>query len=229
LLIDGRAERDGGIVTFSGPIEMALIRGTDVFAVDTSGVDVDVDLPWYLDILLFFTGPIGGILTLGLGALIGEAILSSKDTSSGEVHADLAAIPNLVRGGIANTLRSELDVLTEALHVEGDFGELAVMSSNDQSIIEDGSLGVFAQVLMNPISDLIIDGVYSKQLRRFAEFRLAGGRQFSASELSRFVDGEMITTPGYHAVHRVFGDELRFMRADPDDALANNLSERFTE
>jgi hypothetical protein len=229
LLVDGRAERDGGVVTFSGPIDMALIRGTDVFAVDTSGVDVDVDLPWYLDVLMFFTGPVGGILTLGLGPLIGEAILASKDTSSGEVHASLASVPGLVRGGIARTLASELDVLTEALHVEGEFGELAIMSSNDQSLIRGGSIGVFAQVLVNPISDLIIDGVYSNELRRFAEFRLAGGRQFSSPELSRFVDAEMITTPGYHAVHRVAGEELRFMRADPDDALANNLLERFTE
>ena len=87
LLIDGRAERDGGVVTFTGPIEMSLIRGTDVFAVDTSGIDVDVDLPWYLDVLMFFTGPVGGILTLGFGPLIGEVVLATQGTSSGEVHA----------------------------------------------------------------------------------------------------------------------------------------------
>ena len=126
-------------------------------------------------------------------------------------------------------MATELAVLTEALQVEGEFGELTLMSSNDQSMIQGGSIGVFAQVLINPISDIIIDGVYSNELRRFAEFRLAGGRQFSSAELSRFVDNDMVTTPGYHAVHRVAGDELRFMRADPDDALANNLLERFTE
>jgi hypothetical protein len=229
LLIDGAAERDAATVTFAGPVELSLIRGTDVFAVDTSNVDVSVDVPWYVDVLLFFTGPIGGLLTFGLGALIGEGIFAATGTSSGEVRSGIDAAPGLVRGALAGTLTTELEVLAEAVEVEGDFGGVEAMSTPDHSVTEDGAIGVYAQVIVNPFEDRIVAGQHSSRLDRFVEFGLGGGRRFSSEELARFVEAEMITTPGYHDVHRMRGGERRYMRADPDETLGNNLLERFED
>ena len=227
ILVDGQAERDGGVVTFQGPIRVALVRGGDVFAADTSGIVVDTDLPWWADLLLFITGPAGGALTLGLGWLLGEAIRAGAGTDLQEVSREVARIPTLVRGGIADAGEAALVALARGLQINGAFGTVRALSTTESSLTEEGHIMVLAQVFVNPFTAQITTGMFSRRLRRFVEFGLDNGRQFASTELARLVDEGMITTPGYQAVNRRSGPGLRYMRAIPDNGFSNNLQQRF--
>ena len=60
------------------------------------------------------------------------------------------------------------------------------------------------------------------------EYQIQGGRWFRSTELTRLVKLGIIETPAYHAVSRLRGgQETGYMRADPDNALVNNLAELF--
>lgn len=227
ILINGQAERDGGVVTFQGPIRVALVRGGDFFAADTSGIDVDTDLPWWADLLLFITGPAGGALTLGLGWLLGEAIRAGTGTDLREVSRDVALIPTLVRGGIADAVEESLAALASGLQTTGALGAVRAFSTTEGSVTAEGHIMVLAQVFLNPFTAGITTGMFSRRLRRFVEFGLDNGRQFASTELARLVDEGMITTPGYQAVNRRSGTDLRYMRAIPDSRFSNNLQRRF--
>jgi hypothetical protein len=229
LLVDGQAERDNVVVTFTGPVRMSLIRGTHQFAVDSSDVDVDVDLPWWADLLLFLAGPVGGFFTFGLAPLIGSIVLATQGTSLGKLHRQLAAVPSLVRGSIGGALADGLAALAEGLRFETTVGETEPDSTPGHSRVENGHIAVFAQVFINPLTAAIVDGSYSRGLRRFVEFQIEGGRRLSAPELARLVKRGHIITPGYHAVEvrRSEDQVLRYMRANPDQDHSNNLLRLF--
>lgn len=229
LLLNGRAEQDNAVITFIGPVRMSLMRGTYQFAVDAQEISVDVDLPWWADVLLFFMRPAGGLLTLGLGPLFGSMILASQGTSLGEIEVSVGAAPFLVKGSISASLSDGLEALANGLVFETAVGNTQPESTPDHSRVENGHIGVFAQVFIKPLFKTIVDGRYSQAQRRFREFQLEGGRWLSSPELARIVKTGRITTPGYHGVERTLSEErvLRYMRANPDREAHNNLLEQF--
>jgi hypothetical protein len=228
--IDGRAERNGGAVTFAGPIRLHLIRGTTQFAVDADEVEVDVKLPWWLSVLMFLSGP-GGLLTFGLSWLVGHAIFASQGTSWREVQADLDAAPGRVQSAISAVLEEGLSALAEGLSFSTSMGAVVPQGTPDHSLVQNGHIAVFAQLFMNPMRSAISDGYYQRRGRRLGELQLENGRWFAAAELARLVKVGLITTPGYHAVEQTLanGRARRYMRANPDDRLSNNLLKRFKE
>jgi hypothetical protein len=230
IQIEGEATQDIADISFSGPIQILLIRGTNHFAVDTSGIDVDVDLPWWADLFLFLAGD-GGFLTLGLVPLLGGIVLAAKGTSLGEIEGGIASAPSLVQGSVASSFEGALDQLASSLSNLGPLDTLQPVSTTESSIIENGILVVFAQVFINPFTALITSGRHSRATDRIFELGLDNGRLFNASELARIVNLGMITTPGYHAVApyvRRDGTAVRgYMRDNPDLAKDDNLLVRF--
>ncbi len=230
ILIDGEASQDIADISFEGPIRIALIRGTSDFAIDTSGIDVDVDLPWWADVLLFLAGD-GGFLTLGLVPLFGTIYLSTQGTSLGEIESGISSAPSLVRGAIAESFAGALGQLAQSLSNLGPLANLQPASTPESSTIEDGNLALFAQVFVNPFTASISSGRHSSATDRIFELGLDNGRLFEASELARIVGLGMITTPGYHAVApyvRSDGTAVRgYMRDNPDLDPDDNLLTRF--
>jgi hypothetical protein len=226
--VSGQAQKDSADISFAGPIRISLIRGTTQFAGDASDVDVDVDLPWWADLLRFFTSPIGGLLSFGLLTIIGELAFAAGGTSSAEVEAGIGAAPNAVRGALTGTLTASLSALATGLTIQTGIGNVQPESTPDRSLTEDGHLAVFAQVFILRRTGTIVDAVYSKALRRFREYEIEGGRWFRSTELTRLVKLGIIDTPRYNAVSRLRnGQETGYMRADADSTAANNLAEQF--
>jgi hypothetical protein len=228
IQVAGSAQKDSADISFGGPIRIALIRGTTLFAGDASAVDVDVDLPWWADLLLFFTSPVGGLLSFGLLTIIGELAFAIGGTSSAEVEAEIGAAPNAVRGALTGTLTASLSALAAGLTIQTGIGSVQPQSTPDHSLTEDGHLAVFAQVFILKTRGRIVDAVYSRALRRFREYQIEGGRWFRSTELVRLVKLGIIEAPGYNAVSRLRnGQEAGYMRANADAQVANNLAEQF--
>ena len=230
LLIDGRATKDIADIHFAGPITVELIRGTPQFFVDTSGVDVDVDLPWWADVFLFLAGD-GGFLSFGLIPIFGSMIIdAATGTTVSEAQAEIGAAPAIVHGAISSSLTGGLAQLAQALSNLGPLGALQPASTPESSLVENGSIAVFAQVFINPVTETITDGMFSRRANRLLELQLQSGRRFTTSELARIVDLGLILTPGYHAVapHIRDGVPVRgYMQDNPDGSDDDNLLVRF--
>lgn len=230
LRVTGKAVKDNATITFSGPIEAELLRGSTVFRVDASGIDVDVNVPWWADVLFFFTGT-GGFLTFGLTRYLGAMIVKEVTGQElSDILADIDAAPAQVRGSISDDLANGMSALAQALSSLGSVGALQAATTPERSRIADGSIAVFAQVLVNPISVDLGAGTFSSHANRLVELQLTNERWFTTSELARIVNLGLITVPGYHAVapHVRGGRPVRgYMQDSPDLSRADNLLSRF--
>jgi hypothetical protein len=213
--IDGAAHKDSADITFVGPIVPTLVPGTIVLYQDTSSVDVDIDVPWWQDMLLVFR-----FIPVFWPILIPAALINSDwDVWAGA--AEIADAPDQVRSGLADRFASSLVALTTGLTMDAAVGDVTLEATPDHSRIENGHFMFFAQTFVSTLTEPITNAYFSKARRRFVQYELESGRLFKASELARLVAIGKIVTPGFHEVGR------RFMRADPDPALSNNLEERF--
>ena len=215
IQITGRASKDGATITFEGPIYADLVRGTTSLVMDTSEVDVDVDMPWYYSLacvlagLLFF---IPGLNLLDL-ALIPALV---------EAGAAANAAPDAVRRGLASGLAAGMSALAAGLGVEfGGEGPIDVDSTTDHLTIVDGNMLLAAQIFVSVVESPITWASYSKIAQRFLQYQLADGRRFRYSELARLCAKGKIVCPGYHHV------KGQYMRSNPDKTTGNNLGKRF--
>ncbi len=230
LRVTGKAVKDNATISFSGPIEAELLRGSTVFRVDASGIDVNVDVPWWTDVLFFFTGPVG-FLTFGLTRYLGATIVKAViEQELSDILADIDAAPAQVRGSISDDLTNGMSVLARALSSLGSVGVLRAATTPERSRIAGGSIAVFAQAFVNPISADLDAGTFSSHANRLVELQLTNERWFTTSELARIVNLGLITVPGYHAVspHVRGGRPVRgYMQDSPDLSTADNLLSRF--
>lgn len=65
IVVDGHAEKGGADIDFDRPIKMYLKRGTTDIGVNTSGIDLDVDKPWYYYLGMVFAGILFFIPVIG--------------------------------------------------------------------------------------------------------------------------------------------------------------------
>lgn len=236
IRIDGKAKKDSATVTFKGPVNFQLIRGSTQFAVDASGINVDVDLPWWADVLRFVLGsPFVTIPTFGIVRILGDLVLATQGTSLNAIEAEIAGVPSLVQGTVAGSMASGLEVLALGLNAISGVGEIEAASTPDQSRVIKGHVAVFAQVFLNKLTERIVDGTWSTRNQRISYLKLQGGRWFDASELARIAGMELIETPGYHSVKPYVrhADTTTpeyvqgHMRDNPDLSKQDNLLERF--
>jgi len=215
IQVSGRLEKDNAKINLNGPVELGLIRGTTRFATGTRGVSVDVDLPWYAEMLpwlskiLFFI-PVFNLANIWLTPLVWD------------LEDDVEAAPQMIRRGLAGALGSSLEELAEGLRVEQGIGSVTMGGTPSHSLVKNGHLMLFAQTFVSTLTSPIVKAGYSHLFRHFVQYTLKDGRKFRATELARLVKQGKIITPGFHDV------KGRYMRADPDNEIGNNLLERFS-
>ena len=213
-------------VTFVGPMHPFLVRGTTVMGFDMDDIDVDVGdfAEVFYWVVKWFTTVFAGVaLVSGVGALTVVGIVTWLTLVQLAWNADVAIgnAPNLVRDGLANALGSNLTALSESLDDDTDAGQVRIDSTPDSLQVVDSHLVFLAQVLVSARTMRLVSGEYSKKLRRFVIFELEDGRRFRAQELARLMATGKITVPGFHQVRQ------SYLRANPDDAEANNLLRTF--
>ncbi len=213
--VEGRAEKDVATITFKGPVVPRLIPGTIAMFQDTSGVDVDVDVPWWADVLLFFR-----FIPVFWPILIPVALIKDEWDVWAAAN-DIADAPIQVRSGLAGSLANQLIALASGLAIDAEVESIELASTPDSSRIENGHMLFFGQTFVSTLTETIVDAFYSGRLERFVQYVLESGRLFRASELARLVRAEKIITPGFHDVAG------SYMRANPDNTLGNNLEELF--
>ena len=213
-------------VSFVGPMRPFLVRGTTVmgFGMDDIEIDVGDFAEAFYWVAKWFTTIFAGVaLVSGVGSLTVVGILTWMTLVQLTWNADVAIgnAPNLVRDGLANALGSGLAALSESLDDETGVGQVRIDSTPDRLQVVDSHLIFLAQVLVAPRTMQLVGGEYSKKLRRFAIFELEDGRRFRAQELARLMASGKVTVPGFHQVRQ------SYLRANPDDAEANNLLREF--
>ena len=230
ILIEGSATKDVAEIDFTGPITSQLIRGSSQFLVDASAIDVTVDLPWWADVFFFLAGP-GGFLTLGLTPIFGGMIFEAvKGKSVSDALAEVDAAPGAVQSSVSGTFGIALSGLAQALSNLGALGALQPAYTPESSLTESGNIAIFAQVFVNPTSQNISNGTYSRRANQLLELQLDSGRWLVTSELARIFAAGLIDTPGYHAVapHMRGGLAVRgYMQDNPDLDKSDNLLTRF--
>jgi hypothetical protein len=213
--IEGRAEKDIATITFEGPVVPRLIPGTIAMFQDTSAVDVDVDVPWWADVLLFFR-----FIPVFWPILIPVALIKDEWDVWAAAN-DIAGAPVQVRSGLAGSLANQLIALASGLAIDAEVESIELASTPDSSRIENGHMLLFGQAFVSTLTETISDAFYSGRLERFVQYVLESGRLFRASELARLVEAGKIVTPGFHDVAG------SYMRANPDNTRGNNLEEMF--
>jgi hypothetical protein len=213
-------------IRINGPMVPSLVRGTTGMAFDLSGVNIDIDdsdeifvkvLKWFLTIgssLLLFTGL--GSLT-GIGILLWLTLV--QKAWNGDAKLDNA--PNVIRDSLATAMGAQLGKLSETLDDDTDAGQLRIDATPDSLLVVSGNMVFYAQILVVAITARMRSAEYSKKLKRFVIFELDNGRRFRAQELARLMKIGKITIPGFHEVGN------NYIRANHDDAEANNLLQQF--
>jgi hypothetical protein len=232
IQVNGRARREvwsvfpDVTVSFVGPMHPFLVRGTTVMGFEMDDIDVDVgdfEEAFYWVAKWFTVVFAGAALVSGWGALTVAGILTWMTAVQFFWNADVAigSAPNLVREGLANALGAGLAALSTSLDDETAIGQVRIDSTPDSLRVVNGHLILLAQVLVAPRTMQLVAGEYSKKLRRFVIFELEDGRRFRAQELARLMATGKVTVPGFHQVRQ------KYIRANPDDAAANNLLKTF--
>lgn len=213
-------------IRFEGPMIPSLVRGTTVMAFDTDLVEVDVDDDdelFYTALTWFVTVASAGLLFTGVGSLTALGILSwmtlVQKVWNGQV--DIQNAPGTLRDGLANALGPALSALADALDDDQDVDPLRVDATPDSLEVVDGNMLLYAQILLVALRQRLRLAEYSRALERFAIVQLNDGRRFRTQELARLISLGKITVPGVHQV------DQRYVRANPDDEIMNNLLAQF--
>lgn len=229
--VDGHAERAVRIfpdvnVSFVGPMHPLLVRGTTVMSFNMDDVVVDIDesdeifytvFKWFVTILA------GALLFTGFASLtiVGIALWATVVQKAWNADVEIGNAPNFLRDSLAASLGAQLSLLAETLDDDSTVGQLRIDSTPDSVQVAQGNMVFVAQILVVPLTARLASAEYSKKLRRFAIFELEDGRRFRAQELARMMASGKITVPGFHQVNS------NYIRANPDDAEANNLLRTF--
>jgi hypothetical protein len=209
-------------VDFVGPMHPFLVRGTTVMSFDMKDVVVDVDDSdeiFYAIAKWFFTIVAGAFLISGFASLTiaGIVLWVTAVQKFWGADVEIGNAPGLVRDSLATSLANEASLLAFTLDDDYTAGSVTLDATPDRLEVSQGSMVFAAQVLVKPMMMRLASAEYSKKLRRFVIFELEDGRRFRAQELARLMASGKITVPGFHQV------DGNYLRANPDDAEANNL------
>ena len=215
-------------IDFDGIAVPRLVRGTTAMTMDTSGIVVDVD-----DTDEIFYGALQWVLTVGASALLftgvgsltalGIALWLTAVQAAWNGAVDLDNAPKVLRESLGASLGEKLSQLAASLDDSTPAGELKVDGSPDSAVVVDGSMVLYAQVIIVSMRRRLRSAEYSGKLRRFAIFELEDRRRFRAQELARLMAAGKIEVSGFHHVD---GD---YVRSDHDNQTANNLLQSFED
>ncbi|WP_025743680.1 hypothetical protein [Aquimarina pacifica] len=224
IQISGEAEKSDATIEWDGILLLFFrkfynvkgsIRWHDGFVdVFTSGIDVDVDIPWYVKLLrafLFILGPIGWIL---------DATLIAPKISEAE------EAPDLVRGAFRKEVGEALQEMIG--NVGGLSGEDAIpfMDFGQDSWVMNGhythSILAFAgynreQIATVEHDTFEIPGAHGASVGMLT---LESGYRLHPQELGRLLKSTIMNIPNAHGVEADFGF---YVRTNPNDETSDNL------
>lgn len=179
------------------------VPGLNKIILDGSEIDIDIDLPWWADLLLAICFPAGVIVYSAIDYVeenvpeIGQKMLGKMFNNMMDKLAESIKLDNLSIGGIP------VEIYTDTIKLDGN------------------ALSIKVQILIRPITETIVRADYGKILGRFVYFYLESGRQFRTGDLIRFMNMNLINVPGYSACGG------KYIRSNPDGTTGNNLLERW--
>jgi len=177
--------------------------GQKKIILDGSELDLDIDLPWWADLLLCILFPIG--------ITVYSAINYVED-----------AVPDIGQKILGKMINDMFDNLAESINLEGlAVGGVPIEVYPDTIKLDNNALSMKIQVLCQPITETIVWADYSKVLGKFMIFHLASGRQYYVNHLIRFMKLGYINLPGYHILSG------KYIRSNPDSETSNNLTELY--
>lgn len=222
--ISGSAEKSGADIDWEGILLLYFRkfyfvdrsrRWHDGFVdVFTSGIDVDVDIPWYIKLLrafLFIIGPVGWIL---------DATLVAPKVS----EADEA--PDLVRGAFREEVGAALEDMIGNVGGLSGGDEVPFMEFGQNSWVLNGhythSLLAFAGLNRDTIArvehdQFQIEGAHGSSV---GMIELASGYYLHPQELGRLLKRGIMEIPNVHGVEADYGF---YVRSNPNDDTSDNL------
>lgn len=225
IQIVGSAEKSNATISWDGILllffrKFYTVKGskrwhdgfTDVFA---SGINVDVDMPWYIKLargILAILGPIGWILDANLIA-----------PKVGEANEEA---PNVIRGAFKEEVGAALrNMIGNVGGLSGD-DAIPFMQFSQNSWVLNGhythSLLAFAGLNRDTIANIEhdvfnLEGAYGESV---GMIDLASGYNLHPQELGRLLKSDIFRIPNVHGVKADFG---YYVRSNPNDDTADNL------
>ena len=175
ILVDGKVKSNeyDASGTIKGPIYFIHLPGNMYMHID-SDLDIDIDLPWWADILVFITG------------------------NTDLVHNKLPNMGQKMAEDMANNM---LTKVSSAIKLENiSFSGVPVEIYPDRITLDDNCIKAFVQIYTHPHTETILRADYSKLRQKFMMYHLESGRRFWAPDLARLVKQGFVITPGYHNV-----------------------------
>lgn len=227
--IHGSAEKDSADITWDGVLLLYWRRWyylksgamrnypnggfVDIF---TSGIDVDVHLPWWvtlLEVFSFVLGPVGWILnSIFLAPKLEEA----------------ANAPSTVQGGLGDAVGSAFSDMLDSLSGITDIAPVPMKLYGRDAWVMDGHYA-YTVLLMAGTHDAHLDQVvYDHFSVQGAEGQSVGyvildtGHDLSPEEAGELMKDGILRIPGYHGVHAPYG---YYFRSNPNETIADNLVE----
>lgn len=230
--IHGKAKKQGATISWDGTIRLyfhnyytniktgAVAKWLGPFSNDgylevaTSGIDVDVDMPWYLKFfkgIFFFLGPIGWI--------INSVVINPKFEEAEEA-------PNLLRNGLGNQVRIAFTEMVSGLTGISDNEQLPFVMLGSDAWISQGQYAYTFKAFAGYNQAGIERVDYDRFLLPGAEgksvgfFQLDIGHKLAATEAGMLLKRGVLDIPGYHGVSARYG---YYVRANPNQQGDDNL------
>lgn len=232
IKMQGLVERSGASVTWDGIVYLyfhnyytslktgAVEKWLGPFSdngyleVATSGIQVDIDIPWYAKLfqgLLAFLGPIGGTINhLALGPKLEEA----------------EGVPDLVRRSLGAQVRAAFLGMAANFSGIGDPEEQPFIMLGSDAWIAQGNY-YYTFKAFGGYNEARITGVdYDRFKLTGAEgksvgyFHLDSGHKLAATEAGMVMKRGVLAIPGYHGVRAPYGF---YVRANPNRQESDNL------
>lgn len=232
IKMQGLVERSGASVTWDGIVylyfhhyftslntgsvkkKLGPFSDNGYLEVATSGIQVDIDIPWYVHLfqgLLSFLGPIGGIINhLALGPKLEEA----------------EGVPDLVRNSLGAQVRSAFAGMVGKFSGIGDPEQQPFMMLGSDAWIAQGNyyytfkaFGGYNEARITGIDydRFKLTGVEGKSV---GYFHLDSGHKLAATEAGMLMKRGVLAIPGYHGVRARYGF---YVRANPNKQGSDNL------
>lgn len=159
--------------TIKGPVYFQLFPGSKNIYLNFHEVEIEIDLPWWADVIVFFAG--------------------ESDTVEG--------IPDMAQQKIIEITNNMMRNLASSLDLEGlDVEGVPVVVYPDRLKLDNGALSLYLQILISPITEKLERADYGKLRRKFMIFNLESGRRFATKDLAKFMRQGLVTVPHFHEV-----------------------------
>lgn len=227
--IHGRAEKDVADISWDGVLllfwrrwfylksgAMRHYSGGGRVDVFTSGIDVDVDLPWWvtlIEVISYVIGPIGWILN--------SIFLAPKLQEADEA-------PGVVRAGLSDVVGASFNDMLNGVSAITGVAPVPLKMYGRDSWVMNGNYAYTALLMAGKHDALFDEVVHDRFMVPGAEgesvgyFVLNTGHDLSPEEAGELMKAGILRVPDYHGVHAPYG---YYVRSNPDKTISDNLVE----